>query len=90
MSFHQRRGTLPDIQSLKTFYEYHHDYRIKLDSKFTITAKGQLSHIPLVPSFLKNQIFEFEASGKHLENFNMTFTGSDTSGLAIFGVSSNL
>ena len=84
MSFHQKHGTLPAGGSLeKFFYDYKYFYRIQPDSKFMIRANGQFSDASIVPSFLKNQIFEFQASGEYLEKFTFTFTGHHaTLGLA--------
>ena len=83
MSFHQKHGNLPDVQAMDTFYNnFNYFNRIKPDSNFMITANGQFSDASIVPLFLKNQTFEFQASGKHLEEFAFHFSGHNTVGPA--------
>ena len=79
MSFSHRHGSLPD-RGTDDFY--YNGYTFKPEPKFVIRANGQFSDASIVPSFLKNQIFEFEASGERLENITLNFTGFGSLGLA--------
>ena len=81
MSFYEKHGHLEENPN-SLFKDYIDNYRIKPDTRYMIKAKGQFSNASIVPSFLKNQIFEFQASGKLLEEFTFHFTGHDTLGPA--------
>ena len=82
MSFHRLHGTLPEAQPVETFFDFYKKFiRIESDKEFIMRAEGQLSDASIVKSFLKNQTFEFQATGRHLE-FSFDFTGHDCLGLA--------
>ena len=82
MSFHRLHGTLPEAQPVETFFDFYKNFiRIESDKEFIMRAEGQLSDASIVKSFLKNQTFEFQATGRHLE-FSFDFTGHDCLGLA--------
>ena len=81
MSFYEKHGKIDENPRNYVYKDYIENIRIKPDTRFRITAQGQFSDAFIVPSFLKNQTFEFQATGRHLE-FSFDFTGHDCLGLA--------
>ena len=89
MSFYEKHGKIEETRRNYVYKDYIENIRIKPDTRFRITAQGQFSDASIVPSFLKNQIFEFQGSGKLLDEFSFNFTGNDTLGLANANVRSS-